>query len=138
MISLKPIASPLGPLSAGERLSLKPVQAHQTLTFSRLGPFRQAAPDRHRPRTGRQCVLRLGLGVEREHDQLCERPCPERPAVVDAGSANAGQVVEFDLGSAITGNGTYAIGDRGGGSDPGFYGSRESGTPAQLVLTLAP
>ena len=65
-------------------------------------------------------------------------PAPSGQPLSTLGSANAGQVVEFDLGSAITGNGTYAIAIAGGGSDPVFYGSRESGTPPQLVLTLAP
>ncbi len=46
--------------------------------------------------------------------------------------------MELDLGSTITGNGTYTIAVAGGGSGPVFYGSRESGTPPQLVLTLVP
>jgi hypothetical protein len=59
-------------------------------------------------------------------------------ALSTAGSVASGQDVELDLGSTITGNGTYTVAIAGGGSDPVFYGSRESGTPPQLVLTLAP
>ena len=59
-------------------------------------------------------------------------------ALSTAGSVASGQVVELDLGSTITGNGTYTIAVAGGGSGPVFYGSRESGTPPQLVLTLVP
>jgi glucose/arabinose dehydrogenase len=65
-------------------------------------------------------------------------PATSGQALSTLGSVAAGQVVEFDLGSAITGNGTFTIAVVGGGSDPVFYGSRESATRPQLVLTLAP
>jgi glucose/arabinose dehydrogenase len=53
-----------------------------------------------------------------------------------AGAATAGTWLEFDLGTVITGNGTYTFAISGGNTDQVSYASREtSTTKPQLVVT---
>ncbi|HSH59846.1 MAG TPA: S8 family serine peptidase, partial [Acidimicrobiales bacterium] len=53
-----------------------------------------------------------------------------------AGVSN-GQVVEFDLGSAISGNGVYSLAlTSTDGSDSVSYSSRQGATPPELVITM--
>ena len=51
------------------------------------------------------------------------------------GSAAAGTWVEFDVGSVITGNGTYSFAISGGNTDAVDYGSRETANKPTLVIT---
>ncbi|HSH60268.1 MAG TPA: DNRLRE domain-containing protein [Acidimicrobiales bacterium] len=52
------------------------------------------------------------------------------------GAVSNGQVVEFDLGSHITGNGTYRLAlTSTNSSDSVYYSSRQGTTPPQLVIT---
>jgi PKD repeat protein len=60
---------------------------------------------------------------------------PEPSFATVAASTAVGQVVEADLGSRITGNGTYSFGLASSSTNSAIYGSRESTTPPQLVLT---
>jgi hypothetical protein len=50
-------------------------------------------------------------------------------------SAPSGTWVEFDLGSAITGNGTYTFAIKGGVDDYVEYSSREGASDPMLVVT---
>jgi glucose/arabinose dehydrogenase len=51
------------------------------------------------------------------------------------GSAPAGAWVEFNVGSAITGNGTYSFAISGGGTDAIDFASRETANQPTLVIT---
>ena len=51
------------------------------------------------------------------------------------GNAPAGTWVEFDLGTAITGNGTYTFVISGGNNDQVAYSSRETANSPTLVIT---
>jgi hypothetical protein len=51
------------------------------------------------------------------------------------GTVATGTWVEFNLGSVITGNGTYTFAISGGNSDAVKYASRETATDPVLVLT---
>jgi len=52
-----------------------------------------------------------------------------------AGNAPIGTWEEFNLGSVITGNGTYSFAISGGNNDAVKYASRETGNDPLLVLT---
>jgi hypothetical protein len=52
-----------------------------------------------------------------------------------AGSAPLGTWVEFNLGSVVTGNGTYSFAVSGGSSDTVDYDSREATHDPTLVVT---
>ncbi|HSH58796.1 MAG TPA: PKD domain-containing protein, partial [Acidimicrobiales bacterium] len=57
-------------------------------------------------------------------------------ALSTLGAVSNGAVVEFDLGSHITGNGTYSLAlTSTDGSDSVSYSSRQGTTPPQLVIT---
>jgi glucose/arabinose dehydrogenase/PKD repeat protein len=51
------------------------------------------------------------------------------------GTATAGTWVEFNLGSVITGNGTYSFAISGGTSDSVIYASRETASDPVLIVT---
>ena len=51
------------------------------------------------------------------------------------GTATAGTWVEFDLGSIITGNGTYTFAISGGTNDFVDYASRETANDPVLAIT---
>jgi PKD repeat protein len=63
-----------------------------------------------------------------------------KPAVgsllASGGSAPLGTWVEFDLGTAIAGNGVYSLVLKDGGTDAAWYSSREGSNPPQLVVTF--
>jgi len=56
-------------------------------------------------------------------------------ALSSAGNAPIGTWEEFNLGSVITGNGTYSFAISGGNNDAVKYASRETGNDPLLVLT---
>jgi PKD repeat protein len=58
------------------------------------------------------------------------------PLVGNGASAPVGTWVEFDLGSGITGNGTYSFVLKDGSSDAAWYSSSEGANPPQLVVTF--
>jgi PKD repeat protein len=62
-------------------------------------------------------------------------PLPAASFATIGASTAVGQVVEADLGNQITGNGTYSFGLASTSTNSAIYGSRESATPPQLVLT---
>jgi trimeric autotransporter adhesin len=51
-------------------------------------------------------------------------------------SAPVGTWVEFDLGTSITGNGTYSLVLKDGSTDAAWYSSKEGANPPQLVVTF--
>jgi hypothetical protein len=51
------------------------------------------------------------------------------------GTAAAGTWVEFDLGSVITGNGTYSFAISGGNNQAVDYASRETSNGPVLIVT---
>ncbi len=54
------------------------------------------------------------------------------------GAVSVGQVVEFDVTPAITGNGVYSFAIKSGSADRARYSSREGATPPELVLQTGP
>ncbi len=52
------------------------------------------------------------------------------------GATTLGRWVEIDLGSAITGDGTYAFALASSSTDNGYYSSREGGKPPELTLAV--
>src|SRR6185436_20248572 len=56
-------------------------------------------------------------------------------ALSSLGTVTTGTWVDFNLGSAITGNGTYTFAISGGNNDFVDYASRETGFDPVLVLT---
>jgi hypothetical protein len=58
--------------------------------------------------------------------------------LASAGAVSNGQTVEFDLGSAITGNGIYTLAlTSTNSSDSVSYASREGASPPELVITVS-
>jgi hypothetical protein len=55
--------------------------------------------------------------------------------IATAGTVTTGTWVEFDLGTRITGNGTYAFAISNGNSNAVDYASRESANDPVLVIT---
>jgi glucose/arabinose dehydrogenase len=62
-------------------------------------------------------------------------PAINGTALSSVGTAAAGTFVEFNLGSVITGNGTYAFAISGGNTDAVDYASRETTNDPVLVIT---
>jgi hypothetical protein len=54
--------------------------------------------------------------------------------VASTGSVTAGVVVEVDVTSAVTGNGTYSFGLRSASDNSAFYSSKEGTNPPELVI----
>jgi hypothetical protein len=65
------------------------------------------------------------------------RPPLAGPALASTGPVARGQLVDFDLGSAVAGDGTYSFAIVNTSSDEATYRSREGGPPPRLILTLA-
>ncbi|TMA52003.1 MAG: DNRLRE domain-containing protein, partial [Deltaproteobacteria bacterium] len=65
------------------------------------------------------------------------RPAVNGPAVASQGPVALGQTVEFDVGTAVTGDGTYDFAIVNGSADECDYRSREGGPAPRLVLTVA-
>lgn len=65
------------------------------------------------------------------------RPGTVGAAVADVGSVPAGEWLEYDVTSAVSGNGTYAFGIVPDSSDGVVLTSREGGNPPELVLRTA-
>jgi hypothetical protein len=59
---------------------------------------------------------------------------PATPRIGTAGKVAKG-LIEIDLGTAITADGTYTLALAGGGTDSAHYSSREASKPPQLVVT---
>lgn len=55
--------------------------------------------------------------------------------LISAGAVSAGQVVEFDVTSAIAGDGIYSFAIRNGSSDVVYYSSKEGNQIPQLEIT---
>jgi hypothetical protein len=67
------------------------------------------------------------------------RPTIAHPVLATAGHVTAGQVVEFDVSAAVTGDGTYDFALDTTSSDSVEYHSREAATgKPMLLLTLGP
>lgn len=62
-------------------------------------------------------------------------PAETGAALASAGAVATGAVVELDLGSAVTGNGTYSFLLKSSVSDLVDYSSRQGANPPQLVVT---
>src|SRR5205823_4445670 len=62
-------------------------------------------------------------------------PAPAGSALSTLGNVGAGSTVEFDLGTSVTGNGTYSFALTSSRKQTVIYASRETATPPQLVLT---
>ena len=62
-------------------------------------------------------------------------PAISGTALSSVGTATAGTWVEFNLGSTITGNGTYTFAITGGSNDAVDYASRETANDPVLVIT---
>ena len=60
-----------------------------------------------------------------------------RRALVVMGPVVPGQLVDFDVTPAVTGDGTYDFALVNGSSDCADYRSKEGGSPPKLVVTLA-
>jgi hypothetical protein len=65
-----------------------------------------------------------------------------KPALLSGPSDNKGALtantwVEYDVSSLLSGNGTYTFALIADSSDGADFSSREGGSPAQLVITLA-
>jgi trimeric autotransporter adhesin len=58
--------------------------------------------------------------------------------VAGAGSAPVGTWVEFDLGSAVAGDGTYSFALKDGNANAVWYSSKEGANDPQLVVTFGP
>src|SRR5207249_762086 len=65
------------------------------------------------------------------------RPLVDGPAFGSVGAVKPGQVVEFDLTGAVTGDGTYDLALVSPSADNANYRSRETLTPPKLVLALS-
>jgi PKD repeat protein len=63
------------------------------------------------------------------------RPALPATSVGAAGSVTAGGYVDIDLGSAVTGDGTYSFAVSSASTNSAIYGSRESANDPQLVVT---
>ncbi len=63
-------------------------------------------------------------------------PAITAPALTTIGSVSSGTWIEFDVTSAITGDGTYSFALQSTSSNSGRYGSKESANKPQLVLQL--
>jgi hypothetical protein len=59
-------------------------------------------------------------------------------AIDNKGIIGAGTWVEYDVGSMVTGDGTYTFALIGDSADGVSFSSREGSAPPQLVLTLSP
>jgi PKD repeat protein len=64
-------------------------------------------------------------------------PLLDGTPVASRGAISAGQWVEFDVTSVVTGNGSWAFGLRNASSDSAYYSSREGAHPPQLVIERA-
>jgi PKD repeat protein len=62
-------------------------------------------------------------------------PALVEPSFGPIGPVTTGQVVDVDLGSRITGNGTYSVGIASNNTNSAAYSSREGPNPPLLVLT---
>ena len=62
------------------------------------------------------------------------RPLLPLTSIGNAGSVAAGAYVDIDLGSAVTGDGTYSFAVQSSSTNSAIYGSRESANQPQLVL----
>ena len=77
----------------------------------------------------------------REHDldgdrhHLEQRAGDHRHPLSSVGTATTGTWVEFNLGSVITGNGTYTFAISGGTNDAVDYASRETANDPVLFIT---
>ena len=60
---------------------------------------------------------------------------PDRRTPSTIGAAPLGTWVEFDVGAAITGNGTYSFAISGGSTDAVDFASREAANQPTLVIT---
>jgi hypothetical protein len=63
-------------------------------------------------------------------------PPVDGPGVASAGAVTPGQIVDFDVTSAITADGTYDLALVTASLDEVVYRSRESKTPPRLILTI--
>jgi len=62
-------------------------------------------------------------------------PAPIGSALAQAGATTTGTWVSLNVTSAVTGSGSFAFVLSDGNADSAIYGSRESTTPPQLVVT---
>ena len=62
------------------------------------------------------------------------RPAPSASPIASVGATTAGQWKDIDLGSTITGNGTYRFAVVGTHSNSAYYSSRQGANPPQLVI----
>src|SRR5207244_9833444 len=66
-------------------------------------------------------------------------PPIDGPALATLGAVAAGQIADFDVTSAIAGDGTYCFAIDTASTDSAIYNSREgSGVPPALVGQIAP
>jgi PKD repeat protein len=65
-------------------------------------------------------------------------PAISSTVLSSTGAVTNGQTVEFDLGSAITGDGTYSLALTSTSSDSVAYSSRQGTSPPELVITTGP
>jgi len=63
------------------------------------------------------------------------RPVIDGPALSALGAVSVGDIVEFDVTAAISGNGTYNFATASNNSDGVYYRSRETSNPPLLIIT---
>src|SRR5439155_1053585 len=65
------------------------------------------------------------------------RPAVDGPTVASQGPVRLGQTVDFNVGSAVTGDGTYNFALVNTSADECDYRSREGGPAPTLIVTVA-
>ncbi|MFQ5605522.1 MAG: DNRLRE domain-containing protein, partial [bacterium] len=69
-------------------------------------------------------------------DNVTWESAPQFPgsSLSSAGKISSGDMVEFDVSSAISGNGTYSFGLKNNSSDIAKFSSKEGSTPPELII----
>lgn len=79
--------------------------------------------------------LRLVTNSSWKESTLAYAKSPAVSTVLSfAAAVRDGDIVEFDLGAAITGNGTYSFALTSSSLDKISYGSSESASPPKLIV----
>ncbi len=65
------------------------------------------------------------------------KPAIDGPVLGTVGAIQSGKTVDFDVTNGVDGDGTYDFAISSTSIDPAIYRSREGGSPAQLLVTIA-
>lgn len=129
-----------GNFGSGTTLRVRVSQARSYLKFTVAGLSGPATSAKLRlwvvdggPAAG--SVYLVGSGWTENGITWNNAPVITGAPVATVGTASIGTWVEFNLGGAITGNGTYSLAISGGGTDVVEYASRESANDPVLVIT---